>query len=269
MLLMLISIGSIIFEGRSGSGRFHGGGMSLFGGAQRSVAAIGGFFADTITSIHELGQLREQYDLLAERLHSMEENLTDINELYAENRRLRSVLQFAASIEYENTPAQIIAKDPGSLFGTITINKGTRHGLQKGDPVIAIQDGRQGLVGRISHSGRRTSIVQPMFDSRSHVASRLQETRHEGLVSGTGRQNSPLELQFIPQRARNDIRTGDSVITSSMSELFPPGILIGTVSSMQSMPYETSLTIELEPAIDFSRLEFVYVLSDKSASEER
>ncbi len=265
-ILMVFGLGALLFEGRSAAASLQSGGMSVLGGAQRGVASIGSFLTDTISSIQELGRLREQYDLLADRLHSLEENIIDIEELYIENQRLREALQFSSALQYTNIPAQVIAKDPGNLFGTITINKGESHGVHAGSPVIAIQDGRQGLVGRIMHSGQFTSIVQPMFDSHSHVAARIQESRHEGIASGTGRVDSPLELQFIPQRARNDIRTGDAIVTSGMSLLFPAGILIGTVTSMQSMPFESSLTIELEPIIDFTRLELVYVLHEVAVS---
>lgn len=258
---MILGLVGMLLDGRSAADSLQSGGVTVFGGLQRSTAAVGAFFSETVASIHELSRLREQYDMLAERLHGMEENMADIEELYRENQRLREALQFSSVLQYQNEPAQIIAKDPGNLFGTLSINKGAAHGLRPGDPVIAIQDGRQGLVGRIMQTGRFTSIVQPMFDTRSHVAARLQETRLEGIVSGTGRPDSPLQLQFIPQRARSDLRTGDVVVTSGMSQIFPPGILVGTIVSMQAMPYESSLTIELGPIIDFNRLELVYVLT--------
>ncbi len=259
-ILMLFGIGALMFEGRSVSSALESGGLSIWGGVQKTVASIQKSISSSVTSISELARLRKQHLLLVGRLQELEKNLTNIEELYQENIQLREALQFSSAIRYSNTTALIIAKDPGNLFSTLTINKGTKHGIQRNDPVIAIQDGQQGLVGKISQTGHSTSIIQPIFDSRSFAAVRLRESRHEGVAAGTGNPNSPLELQFIPLDAREDIRSGDSIITSGLSSIFPSGIMVGSVTSLEAMPYETSLTIRIKPTIDFSKLEIVYVL---------
>ena len=266
---MLFGIGALLFESGVSGSTFQSGGLTVLGGIQKGVATVGRTIGQAVTSIHQLGRLREQYELLAGRLNSLEKNIVDIEELNIQNEMLRNALNFSSAMQYSNTPALIIAHDPGNLFGTQIINKGSVHGVSNNDPVVAIQDGQQGLVGRIVETGRYTSVVQPIFDSRSHVAVRLQASRHEGLASGTGNPQRPLELQFIPQRAKEDIHSGDILNTSGLSQVFPRGILVGRVASFQAMPYESSLTIEIEPAVDFSRLEIVYVLIEENGGMQQ
>ncbi|WP_460056181.1 rod shape-determining protein MreC [Spirochaeta dissipatitropha] len=261
VILLSVGILSLTFSRDNAQTGLQYGALTVLGSFQRGAAGIGQFFSGTVTSIRELGELREQYDLLAARLNEMEENVSDIEELYIENLRLKEAMEFSSNTSMLNIPAQIIAKDPGNFFATITVNKGSVHGVRQGDPVIAIQDGNKGLVGRVILVANRTSMVQPMFDSRSHVASRLQSSRYEGLVSGTGRIDRLLEMQFVPQRAFSDIHKGDLIITSGMSQAYPPGIQIGTVNEVSIIPYETSLSITLESIIDFSRIELVYILT--------
>ena len=66
---------------------------------------------------------------------------------------------------------------------------------------------------------------------------------------------------YVAKAARTDIMVNDAVITSGMRSIFPEGIRIGTVETIQGRPYETSLSIGLRPAVDFSRLEYVFVLT--------
>lgn len=236
-------------------------GQSVVGVFQQAAAGIGGFFSGTVTSIRELSLLREQYDELLGQLREYESVADDVELLRAENERLRAALGFQESVPYENTPARVIAKEPGSFFSGLTIDKGRNAGIERYMPVVANQDGVQGLVGRVEEVGATTAVVMPIFDSDSYVASRLLRSRHEGLVAGEGAPAGLLTMLYVAKSARGEISVDDVVITSGMRSIFPEGIRIGRVRAIQGRPYETSLNIELAPAVDFSRLEYVFVLS--------
>jgi rod shape-determining protein MreC len=126
--------------------------------------------------------------------------------------------------------------------------------------VVAWQDGSQALVGKVIQTGAFESLVMPIFDINSQVSSRVAISRYEGIVEGQGGSDVPLLMRFIPKRARNDINIGDIIISSGMGGLFPQGINIGRVSSVRVLEYETTLEVELIPFIDFSRLEYVFVI---------
>jgi len=234
-------------------------GRSFFGVLQQSVAAVGDFFSDTVTSVRELSELRRQYNSLAEQMREAEVTSDQISMLEQENAQLRAALDFSQASEFSNIPARIIGREPGSFFSSITINKGSRHGVDRNMPVVAIQDDNRGLVGRVVEVGLTTSTVMPLVDADSFVAARLMRSRHEGLVAGQG-QDALLVMNYVPKSARASIGVGDIVITSGMQSLFPEGIRIGIVEAIEGRSYETSLELQLSPAIDYSRAEYVFVV---------
>ena len=261
-LLVGISLVSLTVSTSSVSVRPGEIGQSVVAVFQQSASAVGRFFASTVTSIRELSELQRQYDQILLQVREYETIAHDITQLRAENQRLREALGFAHDLPMESVPARVIAKEPGSFFTGVTINKGSAAGIRREMPVIANQNGVQGLVGRISEVGLTTSVVMPVFDSNSFVAARLLRSRHEGLVSGAGMSDDQLTMLYVGKSARGDIAVDDVVISSGMRSIFPEGIRIGTVESIQGRPYETSLTIGLRPSVDFSRLEYVFVLTE-------
>jgi rod shape-determining protein MreC len=238
-------------------------GEGIVGLFQQAAAAIGRFVGGTVSSVREVRNLRRDYAALLEQVREAEAIADEVDLLQTENDRLRSALDFQESLDYEYVPARVIAKEPGIFFAGLTINKGSAAGIRHNAAVIANQDGAQGLVGRVVSVGLTTSVVMPVFDTDSFVAARLFRSRHEGLVAGDGGQAQLLAMYYVPKSARTQVGIGDLVITSGMRSLFPEGIEIGTVYGIVSRPYETSLEIQVEPAIDFSRLEYVFVLDEE------
>ena len=237
-------------------------GQSVVGLFQQAAAAIGRFVSGTISSVREVADLRREYGALLDQVRETEAIADEIDLLSAENERLRSVLEFQESLQYEYVPARVIGKEPGSFFSGLTINKGISSGIAPNAAVVANQDGLQGLVGRVVTVGATTAVVMPVFDSDSYVAARLLRSRHEGLISGEAREEHLLAMDYVSKNARSQVSIGDAVITSGMRSLFPEGIRIGTVHGLISRPYETSLEISVEPVVDFSRLEYVFVLTE-------
>lgn len=237
-------------------------GQSVFAVFQQGASAVGRFFSSTITSIRELAALRRDYDELLLQIREYETVTSDVEALRAENNRLREALGFQETIPYQSLPARVIAKEPGSFFSGFTINRGRTSGIERYMPVVANQDGVQGLVGRVEEVGLTSAVVMPIFDANSFVAARLERSRHEGLVGGDGGPDGRLTMRYVPKSARAQISVDDAVISSGMRSIYPEGIRIGTVSVIQGRPYETSLNLQLEPVVDFSRLEYVFVLAE-------
>jgi rod shape-determining protein MreC len=100
----------------------------------------------------------------------------------------------------------------------------------------------------------------PLYDLSSFISSRFAVSRYEGIVEGQGSPNTPLLMRFIQKRAGDGIGVGDMVVSSGMGGVYPPGLNIGRVSAVNYREYEISMEAELEPVIDFSRLDYVFVL---------
>lgn len=249
------------------SGRASGAGVlstvgGAVGGIQRGIAAVGRGFSNTVRSVGELRRLREDYEAVLSRMETYRRLQGTVEELEDENRRLREQLGFAARVESPVVAAEVIAKESGALFRSLTINRGSRHGIRPQQAVVAYVAGRAGLIGRTIDVTGGTAIVLPIYAADSFVAARLQDSRHDGIVAGTGRDDGTITMSYVPRSARNEIRYGDSVVTSGLNSVFPPEIPIGRVRGVESPAYTATLVIDIEPIVDFSRVEYVFVYTE-------
>ncbi len=243
-------------------------GLTVLSFFQKGFDAVGNFASDTVKSVSELRDLRVRYRELMERVERYQNLERTLSDLQRENELLRSQLGYSEKVRLRRSSARIIAKDPGNLYSTFVIDKGLSEGISKNSPVIAYQDGTEGLVGKVVEVGRSTSIVSPIFDSSAHISARLDRTRYEGLVSGSGSMDIPLTMKYVKKRARDEIQFGDLVVTTGYQSLYPRDVIIGRVTKILMTEYRTSLDIDVEPVLDFSRLEYVFVVFPESRAEE-
>lgn len=234
-------------------------GFTVFSSMQKGVNAVTSGINDTFNAVHELARLRDENKELTERLKNYEILQRSNTDIKKENERLKEQLDFSNSLQEKNYPARIISRNPDSLYSAFTINKGSRHGIRKNMPVLAIQGGIVGLVGKVVTVGAFTSLVMPIYDSKCSVSARIQNTRDIGLVTGDGSVDMPLNMSYIKKRVLNELNYGDLVVTSGESGNFMGDIPIGSISEIKVLDYDSSLSIKLLPVIDFSRIEMVIV----------
>ena len=266
--LILISFMSLFFSSRSVLEEFKSLGLSVFSGFRGGIHETSSAVSRTILSIRELASLRQEYTELTERIARYEQLERTSAEIRQENNRLREQLGFSQGLRYQHIPAELIGRDPDNLFSAFVINKGTRAGVAVNMPVIAYHNGTQGLVGKVVYAGAFESLVMPLYDASCFVSSRLAESRYEGIVGGQGSSEIPLVMRFIRKQARDEINFGDIAVTSGMGGIYPPGINIGRVNSINYQENELSMEVELEPFMDFSRLEYMFVIKFPKSSEE-
>ena len=237
-------------------------GLSIMSVLQQVFDTVGNFFSSTVTSITELRELQKKYQDLLKRTELLKVYERDYVQLKRENELLKEQLGLLETIQYEAIPARIIAKDPNNQFYAIILNKGIKDGIKRNMAVIAYQNGIEGLVGRIIEVSSHASIVLPIFESSSYIAARLSTSRYEGLVNGRGSDTSNLVMQCVRKSAKNEIQLGDIIVTSGFQSLYPPEIAIGRVKKIEEPKYVSSLEISVEPILDFSRIEYVFILKD-------
>lgn len=240
-------------------------GLTLIGGVQKATSGA----VDVVNSILERARnnrkLREENSRLRQRVEELELERTDFNALRVQIRELRETLGYSRSLEFEHINARVVGRDPANVFPTLTINRGRRDSIERNMPVIAIQDGRPALVGRILESARGTSKVLPLYAADSFVAALHQESRHQGLIAGTDGRDFRVTMEQLSRDAADYITEGDQIVTSGMRSLYPPDIPIGTVTEVQMEQFQTSIEVFVRPALDFNRLEHVYVLTNGSS----
>jgi rod shape-determining protein MreC len=260
-VLALISFLSLFFSSRAALIEFQSLGLTMFSGIRGGINEISSAVSNTVFSIQELRTLRQEHSELLERITRYQQLERSTAEILQENIRLREQLGFSQALRYQHISARLIGRDPSNLFSAFVINKGTRAGVSANMPVIAFHGGTQGLVGKVLHAGAFESLVMPLYDARCFVAARLAESRYEGIVEGQGSSRAPLMMRHIVNRAVGEISIGDMVVTSGLGGVYPPGINIGRVTRMHFQEAELSMEVEVEPVIDFFRLEYVFVIS--------
>ena len=244
-------------------------GFALVSSLQKGVHAVAAGVGSTVNAVHELARLREENAALTEKLRNYEYLQRTNTEIRKENERLKEQLDFSQSVEQRNFPARIIGRDPDALYSGLTIDKGSRHGIRKNMPVIAVQSGTVGLVGKVVSVGVVTSLVMPVYDSKCTVSVRIQNTRDIGLLSGRGTAENPLSLKYVKKRVLDELHFGDLVVTSGEGGNYVRDIPVGSISKIAVLDYDASLDIEITPILDFARLETVIVTDLRETNPDR
>lgn len=245
---------------------FHRLGFTVLSSVQKGVTAVTSGVGKTFNAVHELSRLRDENRELTERLKNYQYLQRNNSEITKENNRLKEQLGFSTSLKEKNYPAQIIGREPDSLYSAFTINKGSKSGIKKNMPVLAVQEGIVGLIGKVITVGSGTSLVMPVYDSKCYVSARIQNTRDVGLINGLGSSDSPLTMRYIKKRVLGELSIGDMIVTSGENGNYIQDIPIGTISKITVVDYDSSLDIEVTPVIDFARLETVIVTDLKEVN---
>lgn len=245
--------------------RLVGGGMV---GLQQGAAAIGRGVSGTVQAVGTLRDLRREHELLLGELEEYRNLRGQLEQLEGENARLREQLGFAARAQIPVVSARVIAHEASQYFASFTINRGRRHGIRSGQTVLAVVSGREGLAGKVASVSLNTAVVLPVFSADAYVSGRLDTSRHEGLLQGSGSRDKPLVMHYVPRSARNEIQYQDLVVTSGLNSIFPEGLPIGRVERVDALSFEPSLEISVSPLVDFSKLEYVFVATSRPVAGE-
>lgn len=244
-------------------------GFSFVSSIDKGVHFVVNGITDGFNAVGELRKLKKDYNELVIKLENYEEMQRSNADIRKENARLKEQLDFAVSIDEKNIPAQIISRDLDNAFSYLTIDKGSVNGIKKNMPVIAFQNGNNGLVGKVIQVGTFTSQIMPIYNINNIVSVRIQNTRDLGLVKGLGSQDQPLLLQYIRKRVLDELHFGDIIVTSGENDNYMRDIPVGTISKIQVLDYNSSLNIEITPILDFSRLETVIVVNQKELNDRK
>jgi rod shape-determining protein MreC len=180
-----------------------------------------------------------------------------------ENARLRSLLRFRSGPRFPEgfvgVAAEVIYRPPGAYAQAIVIAAGREDGVRVDDPVVTAS----GLVGTVSRVGSTTARVTLLTDDQSAVSATILGTEAAGVVRRGQGPRAPLRLVRVPKEAV--VHVGDTVVTAGwrsrrFSSLYPPGIMIGRVTSVGRTDTDLFTQVQLEPFADLASLEAVLVL---------
>jgi rod shape-determining protein MreC len=186
----------------------------------------------------------------------LEETLLDrqaYDELIHENKRLKELLALKSQRPDYVTTAKVVGRGYDRLLNTLVLDKGRSSGIQKDMAVITAN----GLVGKIYSVKNNFSEVLLLKDQNFSVAVRLQKSRWEGVLSGTGRKYCL--LKYIPPE--ETVENGEVVITSGLDGNYPPGVPVGVVTNVKKEGVEFFQFIEILPFQSDTKIEEVVILN--------
>lgn len=190
--------------------------------------------------------------------------LKDINDILAEenallkNKSLKSTAQANATQkgQYQYISAKVIKNSYNKRNNYLTINKGTLHGIENGMGVC-INDG---VVGIVRDVNKHYATVMSVLNKNTVISTRFAKSNHFGELLWDGKSHHFAQLHSVEKYV--EVSVGDSLITNSFSSIFPEGITLGTVNRFEREETENFYTIEVDLSVDFSNIDYVYVIKD-------
>jgi rod shape-determining protein MreC len=204
-----------------------------------------------------LQQVQQENAALKQELQTLQIRLQQERAEAQRTDNLRQLLELRERAQLDTTAAEVIAGAASPDFRTVTIDKGTSHGVGGDMAVIS----PAGVVGRVVLPSARASQVQLLIDLNAAAGVLIERTRVQGVVVGVT--NGMLNMKYVPGTA--DVKTGDLVVTSGIDGIYPKGFVIGTIDHVDRGAGEYH-EIVVRPAVDFSRLEEVLIVRAPPAS---
>lgn len=233
----------------------------VIGGAIGLLRPLEGLVGLLLEPVSKAVQITGRSDLerenadLQERVNELTSELAKREEAVLVNDALKAELGFAQESGYELTQAEIISQDPTNYQQVLTIDRGSSAGIKEG--MVAVTQGL--VVGRVTDTTPSTAKVRLITDFGSAVPVLAQQTRAMGLVRG-GR-GFGLQLEMVPQT--DELRPGDTLITSGFGGDYPKGLVVGTVDRVEKLDTDVFQTGEVKPAVDLRRLENLFVITGR------
>jgi rod shape-determining protein MreC len=213
-----------------------------------------------LSGVEGVAGLRTENDSLRAQLARRTLEVAELEERDRESQRLRELLGFRDAVGHRLVAAKVIAREASRTGRDLKIDVGSRDGVRKDQAVIT----PAGLVGKVTVVEPSSSFVRPLLAANCRVSARLSRTRTDGILSW--REDLGLHLGFLPVRA--EVAAGDEVISSGLGGVFPRGIVIGHVSRTMQDENDGTLRALVEPTVDFSSLEELFVVLEVQEAPE-
>ncbi len=218
----------------------------------KSFVSIRGVWGKYIALVN----VKEENSTLKEKINHLTTLNSKFEELRHENTRLKDILNIVNEHSFQGFTANVIAFGPTKWIQEITIDKGEESGVKVGMTVIE----GNGLVGLVVHTNTYSSQILLISDPNSGVDAFIQSNRVRGIVEGIGAYMT--RWSYVPNAEK--VSVGERVISSGLDGVFPKGLFLGVVQSVQSQEEGMLFQeVRVEPSVDFKSLESVFVVTGK------
>jgi len=223
----------------------------------RMVSAGGRGLAGVRQGLRSRDQLQQENQELRQRLGLLEEERARFLGLEGRLERLDEAVLYEPPGAGPVRAADVVHVDYGSWYQTLILYVGKGE-VRRQQPVVT----SEGLLGRVVVVAGPFAKVQLVTDRAASVGAMVERTRRQGVARG-GRDGT-LEMDFVPLQA--DVLVGDRIVTAGIDGIFPRGLPVGRVTAVEP-GNELFHRIRVQPAVDFGRLDQVYLLEIESVPE--
>ena len=227
---------------------------------QNGISKAGSYLNIRSEEIAEIKSLLKENEDLKKQITQLTMENVELQQERYELNKLRELFDLKAEYsDYEMVGARIIAKDAGNWFNSFVINKGYNDGLEINMNVIA----GAGLVGRITDVGPHWAKVMSIIDDNSNVSAMVLATSDNLIISGDLELYSDDVVAFEKLVDSADrVSEGDKIVTSNISDIYLPGILIGYINEVNKDSNNLTKSGLITPVVDFEHLEEVLVIKE-------
>lgn len=224
------------------------------------------FVQNIIKENNEKTRIYKEYKELDEKREKMNANEALIDELKKENNELKKLLELNNTlVEYDKINTTVINRNIGYWYNTITIDKGQASGITKDMAVVT----NSGLIGKVINTSYLYSTVRLLTSDElgQKVSVKIKVTDDKyvyGLLSSYDTKEKAFVIEGISENV--ELLEGMTVTTTGMSNIFPSGILIGTIKGIKKDNFDLTMLALVTPSNDFEDISFVSVLKRKSES---
>ena len=226
---------------------------------QKGISAIGSYLSEKKDSLVNVYDLINENEELKNRIAELEDENTKLVQDKYELDSLKELYELDMQYEsYDKIGAKIIYKDAGNWFSTFIVDKGYKDGIEPDMNVIC----GNGLVGRISVVGPNWSRITSIISDNSNVSATVLKSQDNIIVTGnleTIESNSIPFSQLLDEEDK--VKEGDKIVTSSISDKYLPGILIGYVQTISNDPNNLTKSGTILPAVDFKHIDNVLIIT--------
>ncbi len=218
--------------------------------ASNGISSVWKGYVDLRGTHEENEKLREEN---AELRMTLARNRAELSEA----DRLRRFLGMGAEAYGEQVVARVIGRDPTFVRQTVTIDRGTAHGVHVNSAVIT----PEGVAGRVIEAAHYSAIVQLISDPASAVGVIVDSTRAQGILQGWD--DGLVRLEHVDDSAVLEV--GDELVTSGHDQIYPKGLPVGRIVEA-GRPDDLLKTATVRPSADLARLEEVLVLTSRTVT---
>ena len=218
----------------------------------RAIATVTvGLVQEQLSFIPRYFHLAGENEMLRRINIELADEASRLREAKLEALRLHRLLAMKEQVPFTLVAGNVVGKSLTLLRNTLTLDVGRSDGVVPPMPVVS----DAGLVGMVVSSSDHFSVVNILLNVDFRASAKIQRSRVDGILAWDG---GELVVKNVTKTL--DVRPGDVVVTSEYSNTFPAGIRVGVVSGIQDQQGTLFKRVVVEPAVDFVRLEEVFVI---------